>query len=227
MDGVGNEYGIIPEPYWQTTEQFPDTQGGRDIDPSNFDAKATITYSLGTNLIYAYSEVFDDISIPPDTWQFMVDADHSGGDCYPDTDDNARWHASACQQYEVYNHIPGEEGDDPVHFFWGTATWLPEEGWYNITCTFDGEKDAAGTVYREVQIKPLDDLNSPRWTRGVRRPHPDRGRDHRARVQLDGLRRSGPRGSGRRLAGLLQPEPARPDVPQWRRCLRLLLGTRG
>ena len=48
---------------------------------------------------------------------------------YPDTDDNARWHASACQQYEVYNHIPGEEGDDPVHFFWGTATWLPEEGW--------------------------------------------------------------------------------------------------
>ena len=23
MDGVGNEYGIIPEPYWQTTEQFP------------------------------------------------------------------------------------------------------------------------------------------------------------------------------------------------------------
>ena len=161
MDGVGNEYEIIPEPYWQVTEQFPDTQGGRDIDPSNFDAKATITYSTGTNMIYAFSEVFDDVSIPPDTWQFLIDADHSGGDCYPDTDDNARFHASACQQYEVYNHIPGEEGDDPVHFFWGTATWLPEVGWYNITCTFEGDKDAAGTVYREISFMPLDDLNSP------------------------------------------------------------------
>ena len=30
LDGVGSEYDIVPDAYWQTTEQFPDTQGGRE-----------------------------------------------------------------------------------------------------------------------------------------------------------------------------------------------------
>ena len=163
MDGVGAEYEVIPESYWQVTDQFPDTQGGRDIDPSNFDAKATITYSLATNEIYAFSEVYDDISIPPDTWQFLIDADHSGGDCYPSgTDDDARWQAAGCQQYEVYNNMgPTENGPGPVHFFWGAATWLPEVNWYNIWSTFDGNVDGPGTVFREVRFVPLSDLNGP------------------------------------------------------------------
>ena len=162
LDGVGTEYDLIPEAYWQVTDQFPDTQGGRDIDPSNFDAKATITYSLATNEFYAFSEVFDDVSSPADTWQFMVDMDHSGGDCYPDTEDNDRWHAAGCQQYEVYNNIGAtESGPGPVHFFWGNATWLPEVNWYNAFSTFEGTRDGLGTVYREVRLAPIADLNSP------------------------------------------------------------------
>ena len=162
LDGVGTEYDLIPEAYWQVTDQFPDTQGGRDIDPSNFDAKATITYSLATNEFYAFSEVFDDVSSPADTWQFMLDMDHSGADCYPDTEDNDRWHAASCHQFESYNNTgPTKSGPGPVHFFWGNATWLPEVKWYNIHSTFDGTIGGPGTVYQEVRFVPVDDLNSP------------------------------------------------------------------
>lgn len=157
LDGVGSEYDIVPDAYWQTTEQFPDTQGGREIDASNFDAKATVTYSLGTNRLYFYSEVFDDINRPGDTWQILLDADHSGGECYPGDE---RLDGSQCYQTETYNNI-GDTllGSEIVHFFWGAATWLPEEGWYNAVATFEGDHYGPGTTWLEIRLAPTDDIN--------------------------------------------------------------------
>ena len=90
---------------------------------AKFQARATITYSLATNEIYAYSEVYDHITTWADTWQLLLDADHSSGDCYPSgTGDDDRWQASSCQHYESYNNTgPTEQGPGPVHFFWGAG----------------------------------------------------------------------------------------------------------
>ncbi len=160
LDGLGNEYEIIPSLYWQTTEMFPDTQGGREIDASNFDARATVTYSLGTNRLYFYSEVFDDFNRPGDTWQILLDGDHTGGECYPGGDDGERLNGSQCYQTETYNNW-GESllGTEIVHFFWGAATWLPEVGWYNAAATFEGELYGPGTTWLEIKQAPTNDIN--------------------------------------------------------------------
>ena len=159
VDGDGSEYQVIPAEWWQTTELFPDTQGGVDINRADFDARAVITWSDATNQFYAYSEVFDDISAAGDTWQFNVDADHAGGVVHPlswpdgtSEEEQQRIVGAANQQYEIWNTAGDADviGPDETLFFWGKASWLPDQGWYLAEHTFEGTYGGEGTTYLEV-----------------------------------------------------------------------------
>ena len=137
---------------------FPDTQGGVDINRADFDARAVITWSDATNQFYAYSEVFDDISTAGDTWQFNVDADHAGGYValgFPDgtsSEEVERLTGAANQQYEIWNTAGDADVIGPTEtlFFWGKASWLPDQGWYLAEHSFDGTYGGEGTTYLEV-----------------------------------------------------------------------------
>ena len=144
---------MIPAEWWQTTEMFPDTQGGVDINRADFDARAVITWSDATNQFYAYSEVFDDISAAGDTWQFNVDADHAGGTVHPlswpegtSEEEQQRTVGAANQQYEIWNTAGDADviGPDETLFFWGKASWLPDQGWYLAEHTFEGTYGGEG-----------------------------------------------------------------------------------
>jgi len=160
IDGNGGEFQAIPAEWWQTTEMFPDTQGGVDINRADFDARAVITFSSATNFIYAYSEVFDDISTAADTWQFLVDADHAGDDVglrWPDgtsDEDKERLRGSRAQQYEIWNTAGDSDVIGPTEtlFFWGKASWLPDLGWYEAEHTFEGTYGGEGTTFLEVKF---------------------------------------------------------------------------
>tara|TARA_Y100000588_G_scaffold321032_1_gene351988 strand:- start:338 stop:1225 length:888 start_codon:yes stop_codon:yes gene_type:complete len=167
IDGNGSEFAAIPAEWWQTTEMFPDTQGGVDINRADFDAKAVITYSRATNFIYAYSEVFDDFSTAADTWQFLVDVDHVGDDVglrFPEgttDEDKERLRGSRAQQYEIWNTAGDSDVIGPTEtlFFWGKASWLPEQGWYQAEHTFEGTYGGEGTTYLEVLFGSFTNLD--------------------------------------------------------------------
>ncbi len=163
LDGAPppNEWSVIPEFYWQDTSMMPDTKEGAEMDLSDWSAKAAVSWSEATNRFYLYSEVFDDFSVKADTWQIVVDADHSGGrfqgiEGLETDEDKERWGGAHGQQYEFFNTI-GEGTTE--QFVWAKADWLRAEGFTVPEYTFEGDANGAGTTFMEIQLTPWDDMN--------------------------------------------------------------------
>ena len=101
IDGDLSEWDIVPEAFWVTREaDFEETVIGNDTEVrlDDFNVKHILGWSEGTNRLYMSADVFDDYfkrdkEDPSgvdwdDGNDFIVDADHSGGDLW-----NGDWHA--------------------------------------------------------------------------------------------------------------------------------------
>ena len=67
-------------------------------------------------------------------------------------EDKERLRGSRAQQYEIWNTAGDSDVIGPTEtlFFWGKASWLPEQGWYQAEHTFEGTYGGEGTTYLEV-----------------------------------------------------------------------------
>jgi hypothetical protein len=101
MDGDLSDWDIVPEAYWITRENhLVETVIGNDTEVrlDDFNARHILGWNEQTNRMYVIADIFDDYfkrdkEDPQnvdwdDGFDFIVDADHSGGDLW-----NAEWHA--------------------------------------------------------------------------------------------------------------------------------------
>ena len=101
MDGDLSDWDMVPEAYWITREDhLEETVIGNDTELrlDDFNARHVLAWNEQTNRMYTFADVVDDYlkrdkEDPSgvdwdDGYDFIVDADHSGGDLW-----NSDWHA--------------------------------------------------------------------------------------------------------------------------------------
>ena len=183
VDGDLSDWDMVPEAYQLTlSEDFEETVRGigTDFDLEDINIRAIIGWNQETNRIYSMMEVVDDFlhnkreNPSGHNWDddinFVVDADHSGGDLYPDgahdlsDEERLQVEYSTGQLYTAL--VPPIDGwwlfmyHHDTEFPWltdGKTTPSPEyleAGWSRT-----GESEGPGTYTYEFKVTPWEFLD--------------------------------------------------------------------
>ena len=164
IDGVADDWEIVPEEYAVGGEELSDTVMGKGTayDPDDLDVKVRVGWVKGLNRLYFLYEASDDYwnmyYRRGDIFEVAVDADRSGGHniSNPQLD---KWESHFAfkgvhaQNYHIFT--PPGEGRDWV-FVWGCQPWLGKLPYANHAYSYDFKEGESGRLVLEFWITPFD-----------------------------------------------------------------------
>lgn len=168
MDGDVSDWDMVPDQYWVTQDQLTETVigVGSEWDASNLAVRLIAAWNKTSNLLYFMEDRYDDHFYPinqvgnPDTWEIVIDADHSGGQfqVFRDVDqETAERLGSAQAQNWQYRLM---DPNVPENWFWGKSMWQIVPPYSDIGWSFDGPSvGEAGKLYTERYMTAFDDLD--------------------------------------------------------------------
>ena len=182
-DGDLSDWDMVPESYEiNLGEDFFETVRGigTDLDFSDINIKNIIGWNEETNRIYSMSSVIDDLlhnkrETPSghnwdDDINFIVDADHSGGDLYEGTmhdlsdEDRLKVEYTTGQLYTAL--VPPIDGwwlfmyHHDTEFAWLTdGKTTPSPDYLEVGWSRTGESDGPGTYTYEFKVTPWEFLD--------------------------------------------------------------------
>ena len=164
IDGVADDWEIVPEEYAVGGEELSDTVMGKGTayDPDDLDVKVRVGWVKGLNRLYFLYEASDDYwnmyYRRGDIFEVAVDADRSGGHniSNPQLD---KWESHFAfkgvhaQNYHIFT--PPGEGRDWV-FVWGCQPWVGKLPYANHAYSYDFKEGESGRLVLEFWITPFD-----------------------------------------------------------------------
>ena len=164
IDGVADDWEIVPEEYAVGGEELSDTVIGGPLahDPDDLDVKVRVGWVKGLNRLYFLYEASDDYwnmyYRRGDIFEVAVDADRSGGHniSNPQLD---KWESHFAfkgvhaQNYHIFT--PPGEGRDWV-FVWGCQPWVGKLPYANHAYSYDFKEGESGRLVLEFWITPFD-----------------------------------------------------------------------
>ena len=152
---------------------------GAEVDRDDLDVTCMIGWNDSTNRLYFMMKIFDDIhqadrSDPEalwtdDSWEIILDADHSGGQFagFTGLSDKETKRRTGAQATRYLLSGPPFSGAGLVAE--NAGTWMLELGrFFNVAWGFEGDLLGAGTYFCEGFIVPFDNLSwvGPGHSRG-------------------------------------------------------------
>ena len=184
IDGDLSDWDMVPESYWVTRENdFEETVIGNDTEVrlDDFNVKHILGWNEETNRLYVTADVFDDYfkrdkEDPSgvdwdDGFDFIVDADHSGGDLWNGdwhaeehddqidlifvTGQNYRYYTPPLDGYYIFMLGRGFVGNDN---FLTTGREILTPQYLEVGWTVNAELYEAGTRTYEMMVTPWENL---------------------------------------------------------------------
>jgi hypothetical protein len=183
IDGKTDDWAIVPADYAIKTDQLWEDSGKHTVvDPQNLEVSVKVGWVKGLNRLYFLYEAYDNYwdfarsDLHNDTFEIVVDADHSGGPLidhgHPDvwkpeavgpllsklderispTDEHWSFHGVQAQNYHIFT--PAVEKDWCMA--WSSATWIKEFPYSNAATQFNFKAGEAGKLVLEFWITPFD-----------------------------------------------------------------------
>ena len=174
IDGNPEDWDIVPEDYFYGTDllldvepEDPDdssTARNTPVNPDNIDVKVCVGWVKGINKLYVLYEAYDnywDFGLPGthnDMFEFVVDADLSGGDfIFVNYDEETYTHSPAQKGSHAQNyHICTPAVDKSRAIVWNCPSWLNKLPYMNCVYSFDFEHGESGNLVMEFWITPFD-----------------------------------------------------------------------
>ncbi len=169
IDGKDDDWAIVPDSYSITLADMHDDQHIHTApDPKDLDIKVKVGWVKGLNRLYFLYEAYDnywDFAEPGlhnDTFEIVVDGDHSGGPLVPrfrnnvdttdDWDAHFSMHGVEAQNYHIFTPAEGKDWA----MAWGCQPWDKELPWANHAQTYHFRPGESGKYILEFYITPFD-----------------------------------------------------------------------
>jgi len=184
VDGLADDWAIVPENYVIGMNQFVDDTGRHPRpDSKNLDVRLRVGWVKGLNRLYFLYEAYDDywdFALPGlhnDTLEIVVDGDASGGPLI-DRSSNPRfwtpaevgtaaavrdqrlsdaeihWATHGVQAQNYHIFTPARDKDWCMA--WGAPTWIKQFPWANAASSYHFQPGQAGKLVLEFWITPFD-----------------------------------------------------------------------
>jgi len=174
LDGNTQEWDIIPDDYAFIPEKSvarfePGTSNfvaSTDFNLASLDFRVVPAYVNGGSRLYFQYERFDDVWTADDTFEPIIDGDHTGGNFWSEEgqsdEEAARSKGRQAQIYHVLVDDGFRLGGDRWNWFWmTTADWHEQPPWSDMAYIYDGTPGsfAEVTVTSEFYQTVWDDFN--------------------------------------------------------------------
>lgn len=165
IDGVTDDWNIVPESYTIGADQLRDTVMGHvgSPDPQDLNVKVKVGWVKGLNRLYFLYEADDNYWSMyyrrGDIFEVVVDGDLSGGEFIsnPQISDpmeaHFRFKGVHAQNYHIFTP-PGEGRDWAM--VWGCQPWIRDLPYANHAYSYDFEDGGSGHLILEFWITPFD-----------------------------------------------------------------------
>ena len=164
IDGVADDWEIVPEEYAVGGEELSDTVMGKGTayDPDDLDVKVRVGWVKGLNRLYFLYEASDDYwnmyYRRGDIFEIAVDADRSGGHNISNPqlekwESHFAFKGVHAQNYHIFT--PPGEGRDWV-FVWGCQPWVGKLPYANHAYSYDFKEGESGRLVLEFWITAFD-----------------------------------------------------------------------
>ena len=169
IDGDPSDWSIVPDSYTITLAQMHDDEHKHATpDPKDLDIHVKVGWVKGLNRLYFLYEAYDnywdfaDPGLHNDTFEIVVDGDHSGGPLVPRFRENAAttddWDAHFSMhgvQAQNYHIMTPAEGKDWA-MAWGCQPWDKALPYANHAQHYTFKPGESGHYVLEFYITPFD-----------------------------------------------------------------------
>ncbi len=169
IDGVIDDWSLVPNSYMIGMDQLSDTVGGRgtNFNRADLDVRVRVGWVKGMNHLYFAYEATDDFwdfsrhDLRNDIFELVVDGDLSGGpfikQMHPlwktkPNDLHFSFHGVHAQNYHIFTPAEGKDWT----MVWGCQPWIKELPYANAAQKYDFRPGQGGRYVLEFWITPFD-----------------------------------------------------------------------